>query len=72
MFVCFFVFFVFCFVCLAVNRSKSPPGGNQVNGLPPALRFFDFLTIQSVKCDIFLSEPRSDIGEWSHLGLMFP
>ena len=39
-FVCvFFVYvFCFCFVWLAVNRSESPPGGNQVDGLPPALR----------------------------------
>ena len=49
-FLCLFVFFVrghdfacivflFVFMCLfACNRSTSPPGGNQVDGLPPALR----------------------------------
>ena len=36
------------------------------------MRFFDFLRIHSVKCDVALSEPRSDIGEWSYLGLMSP
>ena len=39
-----FLFWVFfCvfgrFVVLLRNRSASPPGGNQVDGLPPALRF---------------------------------
>ena len=44
---CWFVFFV-------VNRSGSPPGGNQVDGLPPALRL--------------RTNARHDIGSfWSHI-----
>ena len=39
--VCVRVFFglFLLLVCLAVNRSEGSPGGNQVDGLPLALRF---------------------------------